>query len=119
MRTPRSRFTPGPISSLASRAGHPREQALVGEILIREQPCDARAAEEALHRRETLACLTDRAGRCLTLGGAADIVGQAAGLRRLFAAYAAQSTITRDAARQWRQRLHEGDASLAVNNGAS
>jgi hypothetical protein len=90
------------------------ELALAGETLIREQPCDAHAAEEALHRRETLAYLTDRAGRCLTLGGATDIVGQAAGLRRLFAAYAARSTISRVPPTEWRERLHEGDASLAV-----
>lgn len=90
------------------------EQTLAGEALIREQPCDAQAAEEALHRRETLAYLADRAGRCLTLGSTQDIVGQAAALRRLFAAYTGHATIARYPPAEWHLRLQEGQASLAV-----
>ncbi|MFL5803966.1 MAG: hypothetical protein ACJ8CR_19755 [Roseiflexaceae bacterium] len=90
------------------------EQALASETLIQERPCDAHAAELALHRRETLAYLADRAGHCLTLGSAPDIVGQAAALRRLFAAYTDRATIARVPPNEWRLRLQEGEASLAV-----
>jgi L-serine kinase (ATP) / ParB family transcriptional regulator, heme-responsive regulator len=90
------------------------EQALAGETLIQEHPCDAHLAEAALQRRETLAYLADRAGRCLTLGSVPDVVGQAAALRRLFAAYTGRATIARVLPAEWRLRLQEGEASLAV-----
>jgi hypothetical protein len=93
---------------------HALAQALADEALIQEQPCDAHAAEEALHRRETLAYLADRAGHCLALGSTQDIVGQAAALRRLFAAYVGRARIARFPPAEWRLRLQEGQASLAV-----
>jgi len=90
------------------------EQVLASETLIREQRCDPHAAEAALHRRETLAYLADRDGRCIALGGDADMVAQAAALRRLFAAYAGRATIARVPPAEWRIRLSAGEASVAV-----
>jgi hypothetical protein len=90
------------------------EQGLANETLIREQRCDPQAAEAALHRRETLAYLADRDGRCVTLGTSDDIVDQAAALRRLFAAYAGRVKIMRVAPSEWRARLNAGVAEVAV-----
>jgi hypothetical protein len=88
--------------------------ALADETSIHEQPCDPQAAEAALQRRETLAYLTDRDGRCVALDTSADIADQAAALRRLFAAYAGRSKIVRVAPTEWRARLHASAAEVAV-----
>jgi hypothetical protein len=90
------------------------EQELAHETLIREQRCDAQAAEAALHRRETLAYLASRDGRCIALGTSDDIVSQAAALRRLFAAYAGRATVVRVAPSEWRARLSASTADVAV-----
>jgi L-serine kinase (ATP) / ParB family transcriptional regulator, heme-responsive regulator len=90
------------------------ELALAEETLIREQRCDPQAAEAALQRRETLAYLTDRDGRCVALDTSEDIVDQAAALRRLFAAYASRARIVRAAPSEWRARLHSGASEVAV-----
>jgi hypothetical protein len=90
------------------------ELALADETLIREQRCDPQAAEAALQRRETLAYLADRDGRCVALGTSADIVDQAAALRRLFAAYTGRAKIVRVAPTEWRTRLQVGAAEVAV-----
>ena len=90
------------------------ELALATETLIREQRCDPQAAEAALHRRETLAYLAGRDGRCVALGTSDDIVDQAAALRRLFAAYTGRSKIARVTPTEWRGRLSAGAAEVAV-----
>jgi ParB-like chromosome segregation protein Spo0J len=90
------------------------EMALADEALIREQRCDPQAAEAALQRRETLAYLADRDGRCVALGTSVDIVDQAAALRRLFAAYTGRAKIVRVAPTEWRARLQAGAAEAAV-----
>jgi hypothetical protein len=90
------------------------ELALAEETLIREQRCDPQAAEKALQRRETLAYLTDRDGRCVALSTDDDIVDQAAALRRLFAAYAGRAKIVRVAPSEWRARLLAGAGAVAV-----
>jgi hypothetical protein len=88
--------------------------ALADETLIREQRCDPQAAEEALHRRETLAYLADQSGHCVALGAGEDMVAQAAALRRLFAAYAGRAQIVRVSPAEWRARLSAGAAEVAV-----
>jgi hypothetical protein len=90
------------------------ERVLADEALIREQRCDSQAAEMALRRRETLAYLADRDGRCVALGASDDIVDQAAALRRLFAAYAGHAEIVRVAPSEWHARLVSGAAQVAV-----
>src|SRR5262245_39584453 len=90
------------------------EVTLAGEPLLAGQRCDAAAAEQALARRETLAYLADRGGRCLALAGGVEMVARAAALRRLFAAYAGRATIARVPPAEWRSRLAEGEAGLAV-----
>ena len=90
------------------------EQALATESLIHEQRCDPQAAEAALHRRETLAYLAGRNGRCVALGAGDDIRAQAAALRRLFAAYTGRANIVRVAPSEWRARLSAGVAEVAV-----
>jgi hypothetical protein len=90
------------------------EQALAGEALIKEQRCDAEQAAAALRRRETLAYLADRNGRCVALASGDTMVEQAAALRRLFAAYAGRAAIARIPPAEWHMRLNEGDASVAV-----
>jgi hypothetical protein len=90
------------------------ERALADETLIRERRCDSQAAEAALHRRETLAYLADRGGRCVALGTSEDMVSQAAALRRLFGAYAGRAQIARVAPAEWRARLSADAAEVAV-----
>jgi hypothetical protein len=89
-------------------------QALADETLLTAHRCDPQAAEATLHRRETLAYLADREGNCVALGDGADMVSQAAALRRLFAAYAGRAPIARVAPAEWRMRLSAGEASVAV-----
>jgi hypothetical protein len=90
------------------------ERVLAEETLIHERRCDPQAAEAALQRRETLAYLADRDGRCVALGTSEDMVAQAAALRRLFAAYAGRAKIIRVAPAEWRARLSAGAAEVAV-----
>jgi hypothetical protein len=90
------------------------ERTLADETLIQERRCDSQAAEAALHRRETLAYLADRDGRCVTLGASDDMVAQAAALRRLFAAYSGRAQIARVAPAEWRARLNAGEGDVAV-----
>ncbi len=89
-------------------------EALAGAPALTVQRCAPHDAERALTRRETLAYLADRDGHCLALGDGAEMGAQAAALRRLFAAYAGRATIARVPPVDWRARLAEGNASVAV-----
>ena len=89
-------------------------EALAGETLLAAWPCTPREAETALARRETLAYMAGRDGRCLALGNGAEMVSQAAALRRLFAVYASRTTVMRIPPAEWRARLAESDTSIAV-----
>lgn len=88
--------------------------ALEAEDLLSARACSSHDAELALMRRETLAYVADRSGRCLALYNGPDIASQATALRRLFAAYATRAGIARVPPGEWHARLEDGDASIAV-----
>ena len=89
-------------------------EGLGSEPLLQVSACTPHQAEMALMRRETLAYLADPEGRCLALNSSVDMVSQAAGLRRLFGTYAGRAAISRVPPTEWRARLSEGGASIAV-----
>jgi len=88
--------------------------ALAHEELLSVRTCSLHDAEVALMRRETLAYLADRSGQCLALYNGTGMVEQATALRQLFAIYATRAGIARVPPTEWRMRLEESEAGVAV-----